>query len=61
LFLDLSNKQKEIEVLRRTEVPTVLILLDRSAVLGPNSDATTFKSILNEYGKGGEVLGLVVG
>jgi hypothetical protein len=24
-------------------------------------DATTFKSILNEYGKGGEVLGLVVG
>jgi hypothetical protein len=25
------------------------------------SDATTFKSILNEYGKDGEVLGLVVG
>jgi hypothetical protein len=24
-------------------------------------DATTFKSILNEYGMGGEVLGLVVG
>jgi hypothetical protein len=24
-------------------------------------DATTFKSILNEYGRGGEVLGLVVG
>jgi inhibitor of KinA sporulation pathway (predicted exonuclease) len=24
-------------------------------------DATTFKSILNEYGSGGEVLGLVVG
>jgi hypothetical protein len=24
-------------------------------------DATTFKTILNEYGKGGEVLGLVVG
>jgi hypothetical protein len=24
-------------------------------------DETTFKSILNEYGKGGEVLGLVVG
>jgi transcription initiation factor TFIIIB Brf1 subunit/transcription initiation factor TFIIB len=26
-----------------------------------HGDATTFKSILNEYGKGGEVLGLVVG
>jgi hypothetical protein len=25
-----------------------------------NCDATTFKSILNEYGKDGEVLGLVV-
>jgi hypothetical protein len=25
------------------------------------SDATTFKSILNEYGKNGEVLSLVVG
>jgi hypothetical protein len=24
-------------------------------------DATTFKSILNEYGKGAELLGLVVG
>jgi hypothetical protein len=31
------------------------------AIYHQPGDATTFKSILSEYGKGGEVLGLVVG